>query len=194
MITTLHDAPAAMQWPLLHVKLENAASPFINYSFPLDVISAALVYGGIPSGVACGWLAVAPRALPAIVVLPVAYFLLPFDLASGSFLDMRVAIMFGFLVFAAVDPLRGNSKHIRVIFAAGAALFAVRMAVVAGVWTEHRHDLAELRAVIADVPAGAKVYFTNVSQEEAPAYWDTGPARVVCPIDCAPIIICPRCC
>jgi hypothetical protein len=49
------------------------------------------------------------------------------------------------------------------------------MAVVANVWTDHRRDLAELRAVIADVPPGASVYMTNVPQDEAPAYWDAGP-------------------
>jgi hypothetical protein len=49
------------------------------------------------------------------------------------------------------------------------------MATLAYVWTEQRRDLAELRAVIAAVPPGAKVLFTNVPQEEAPAYWDAGP-------------------
>jgi hypothetical protein len=174
--TTLRDAPAAMQWPLAHVKLENAASPLINYVFPLDMLTAVLVYGGITLGVAFGWLVVAPRAVPAIMVLPVAYFVLPFNFMSGSFLDMRVAVMLGFLLFAAVDRNRGeHHKAYHATAAAFVVLFAVRMAVVASVWTEHRRDLAELRAVIATVPPGAKVYFTNVPQEEAPAYWDAGP-------------------
>ena len=94
----------APHWPRLDVKLVNAASPFINYVFPLDMISAVLVYGGIALGVAVGWLIVAPRAVAAVVILPVAYFVLPFDLMSASFLDMRFAVMFGFLLFAAVDP------------------------------------------------------------------------------------------
>ena len=51
----------------------------------------------------------------------------------------------------------------------------MRMAIVADVWFHHRRDLAELRSIIASVPAGALVYVTNVSQEEAPAYWDAGP-------------------
>lgn len=175
-LTTSRDAPAAMQWPPAHVKLENAASPFINYVFPLDMISAVLVYGGIALSVAFGWLVVAPRAVPAVVVLPVASFVLPFDLMGRSFLDMRVAVMLGFLVFAAVDRSRGD-HHVayRVTAAACIVLFTVRMAVVAWVWTGHRHDLSELRAVIATVPPTAKVYFTNVSQEEAPAYWHAGP-------------------
>jgi len=56
-----------------------------------------------------------------------------------------------------------------------ALLFVTRMTVVAEVWTQHRDDLADLRAVIAKVPPGAIVTFTNVPQEEAPAYWDAGP-------------------
>lgn len=65
---------------------------------------------------------------------------------------------------------------VRTTVAAGfAVLFAVRMAVVAEVWTKHRRDLTDLRAVIATVPPGATVYFTNVPQDEAPTYWDSGP-------------------
>jgi len=179
LLTTLRDAPAAMQWPRMDVKLVNAASPFINYVFPLDMISAALVYGGVVLGIVTGWLVLAPRARLAATILPVAYFLLPFDLMSASFLDMRVAIMLGFLVFAAVDPVRGGGTAHRVAFsvvAGGCAmLFAVRMAVVTEVWTEHRRDLAELRDAIAPIPPGALVFVTNVPQEEAPAYWDAGP-------------------
>jgi hypothetical protein len=55
------------------------------------------------------------------------------------------------------------------------ALFVVRMAVVADVWLGHRHDLADLRAVIAEVPPGAAVYLTDVPWEEAPTYWETAP-------------------
>jgi len=188
----VHDAPSAAHWPRLDVKLVNAASPFINYVFPLDMISAVLVYGGIALGVAVGWLIVAPRAVAAVAILPIAYFVLPFDLMGASFLDMRFAVMFGFLLFAAVDLAPQSAlaresaicRWLRIgppswayrIAAAGCAiLFAVRMATLAYVWTEQRRDIAELRAVIAAVPPGAKVLFTNVPQEEAPAYWDAGP-------------------
>jgi hypothetical protein len=173
--TTIHNAPTAAQWPRWDVKLVNAASPFINYVFPLDMISAALVYGGIVLGVAAGWLVVAPRAALAAAVLPAAYFVLPFDLMSASFLDMRVAVICGFLAFAVVDPVRPRSTGYRLAAAGCVMLFTVRMAVVAEVWSEHRRDLAELRAAIADVPPAAVVYVTSVPQEEAPAYWDTGP-------------------
>lgn len=205
-LTALRDAPLAAHWPRVDVKVVNAASPFINYVFSLDMISAVLVCGGIVLGVMAGWLVLAPRAAVAVAVFAVAYVVLPFDLMNASFLDMRVAVMLGFLVFASVDPVRGyagiahqrfwsrysiptgacggfatpvdpRSKFwaYRVAAAGCAVLFVVRMAVVAKVWTEHRRDLADLRAVIATVPPGARVDFTNVPPDEAPAYWNAGP-------------------
>jgi len=175
ILTALHDQPVATHWMNLHDKLVQTGSPFINYLFPLDVTTAVLVYGGIALGIAFGWLVVAPCAMLAVAVSAILYAVLPFDLMSASFLDTRIAIMLGFLLFAAVDL--GHLPWLtRGVVAAGlAVLFAVRMAVVAEVWTEQRRDLADLRAVIAAVPPGALVYMTNVPQEEAPAYWNAGP-------------------
>jgi hypothetical protein len=174
-MTTLRDAPAAMGWMNPQEKLIQLASPFINYSFPLDVITAALLYGGVVLGVALGWLALAPRAAMAVAALAILYPLLPFAMMSAAFVDTRVAILLGFLLFAATEPA-SLTPRTRSIFAAGLiGLFAVRMALVADVWLDHRRDLADLRSVIAGVPAGALVYVTNIPQEEAPAYWDAGP-------------------
>ncbi len=174
-MTTLHDAPAAMHWMTPHEKLVQLASPFINYSFPLDMITAALLYGGVVLAVAAGWLTLAPRAAAAIGALALLYVILPFGLMSAAFVDTRVVVMLGFLLFASTEPAH-LTPRIGSICAAGLiALFAVRMGIVADAWMDHRRDLADLRSVIAAVPAGALVYVTNVPQEEAPAYWDAGP-------------------
>lgn len=174
-MTKLRGAPGPLDWMSPQEKLIQFASPFINYSFPLDMITAALLYGGVALGVALGLLALAPRAAAAVAGLAILYLLLPFNLMSAAFVDTRVAIMFGFLLFAATEPA-SLTPQIRSIFAVGLiGLFVVRMAIVADVWFQHRRDLAELRSVIASVPAGALVYVTNVSQDEAPAYWDAGP-------------------
>jgi hypothetical protein len=174
-LTMLRDAPAATHWMSPHDKLVQAASPFINYSFTLDMVSAVLVYGGLALGIAAGWLVLAPRAIGAVAILVLSYPVLPFDLMSASFFDTRIAIMLGFLLFAATEPAHLPAQPRRMVAAGLAALFAVRMSVVADVWVQHRRDLADLRAVIAAVPPGASVYMTNVPQEEAPAYWDAGP-------------------
>jgi hypothetical protein len=175
LLTASRDMPAAMHWMNLHDKLVQVASPFINYLFPLDMLSAVLVAVGVALGVAIGWFVLAPQAVVAIAMLAILYAALPFDLMAASFLDTRIAIMLGFLLFAAVDPQRMPRLAGRVAAACLVALFIARMSVVAAAWTEHRRDLAELRGVIAAVPPGAKVYMTNVPQEEAPAYWDAGP-------------------
>ena len=175
LMTALRDAPAATHWMSPHDKLVQAASPFINYLFPLDMISAVLVFGGVTLGVAVGWFVLAPQAILSVALLAILYAVLPFDLMSTSFLDTRIAIMLGFLLFAAVDPLYLPWQMRRAVAAGLLALFVARMAVVAEVWSEHRRDLGDLRTVIAAVPPGASVYMTNVPREEAPEYWDAGP-------------------
>ena len=175
LLAPLRDAPAATHWMNPHEKLLQAASPFINYLLPLDVTTAVLVYGGVTLGIAAGRLVLAPRATAAVAVLAALYVALPFDLMSASFLDTRVAIMLGFLLFAAVDPAGLPRRAGRVVAAGLTLLFAARMAVLAGVWAEHRRDLDQLRTVITAIPPRARVYVTNVPQEEAPGYWDAGP-------------------
>src|ERR1700722_10451189 len=150
-------------------------SPFINYFFSLDVINAVIVYGGVALGVAAGWFVLAPRAVLAAAALAILYIAIPFNLMGTSFVDTRIAIMFGFLLFAAVDPVCLPRQARRVVAAGLAALFAIRMSVVADVWVDQRRDLADLRTVIAAVSPGALVYVTNVPREEAQTYWDTGP-------------------
>jgi hypothetical protein len=174
-LSALHAAPVATHWMTPQEKLVQAASPFINYRFTLDMVTALLVYGGTMLGVAGGWLVVAPRARSALVAIALLYAVLPFDLMSASFLDTRFAIMFGFLVFAVIEPAGLVWRSRRAMAGGLAVLFAVRMGVVLDAWAEHRRDLAELRAVIAAVPPGARVYLTSVPQQEAPAYWDAGP-------------------
>jgi hypothetical protein len=174
-LTALRDAHASSDWMDMPAKLVQMVSPFINYYFPLDAISAAFVYGGVALGVAAGWFALTPRAVLAAVTLVILYIAAPFNLMGASFVDTRIVIMFGFLLFAITDPVCPRRWPRRAVAAGLTTLFAVRMTVLADVWVEHRRDLADLRAVIAAVPPGALVYMTDVPREEAPTYWDKGP-------------------
>jgi hypothetical protein len=49
------------------------------------------------------------------------------------------------------------------------------MATIGYAWHQHQHDVADMRAVIASVLPGARVFVAGVSPEEAPAYWRDGP-------------------
>ena len=194
LLTELSDGTSATHWMNPHDKLIQTASPFINYLFPLDMATALFVYAVIAIGISVGWFKLAPRAAPAAVVLAILYVVLPFDLMGASFLDTRFAVMFGFLLFAVVDPVKMPRQPRRVLATGLAVLFALRMAVVAEVWTEHWRDLTQLRAVIAAVPPGALVYVTNVPQDEAPRIGTPGLVAGGCRTLCVPTITCPHCC
>ena len=110
-----------------------------------------------------------------LVLVTALYLVTPWAFKGTYFLDVRFAIMLGFLLFGAVLPT-GLPRATR--FIAGGAfglMFAVRMAVIAFAWHGHRHDVADLRAVIAEVEPGARVFLAAVSPEEAPQYWRDGP-------------------
>ena len=50
LLTALRDAPGETHWMTPQEKLLQLASPFINYLLPLDLISAALVFGAVAAG------------------------------------------------------------------------------------------------------------------------------------------------
>ena len=100
----------------------------------------------------------------ALSVLAVLYVAAPDALKGTANLDARFAIMLGFLLFGAVLPTRLPG------FAFGglALLFAVRMTVLGVAWVEHRHDLADVRAAIAGVEPGARVFIAKVVRDDGP--------------------------
>ena len=103
--------------------------------------------------------------------------------------------MLGFLLFAAVEPRMLPWQPRRAVAAGLVTLFAVRMAVVAEAWAEHRRDLADLRAVIAAVPPGAAgIHDQRATGGGAGLLGRAGRAAGGSRTRCAPIIICPRCC
>lgn len=154
----LRRVPANLHFLDPHEKLVQMASPFINYFFSLDMITAVVMFGGVALGLMVGWLAGSPRAILAVVTLSIWYVVSPFDMKGASYFDTRIIVMLGFLLFATTEPVRLPR---RATAACLVALFALRMAVVMDVWIGHRRDLDDLRQVIATVPPGARVYQTH---------------------------------
>ena len=167
---TLFLGPAA--------KAQQLLLPFINYNYPLDVLSLALVLGFLAACLATRHAVATPASALALAVTLLAYLASPFVYKGTASLDSRFPILLGFLLFAAIRPQR--LPRWAAIAAAGTftGLFAVRMAVLATVWAGHNADLAGLRAVTASLQPGDRVYVTSVTPGEAPAYWArANPAR-----------------
>ena len=108
------------------------------------------------------------------MVLALLFVVAP-NAVKGTYLfDTRFSVMFGYLLFGAVLPAPLPRWATVAAVTGFGAMFAVRMAVVGVAWAEHREEVADLRATIAAVPPGARVFVATVSQEEAPQYWQYG--------------------
>jgi hypothetical protein len=99
----------------------------------------------------------------------------PWGCKGTYFFDTRFIIMLGFLLFGALLP-SGLPRFVNVgAVAAFTLLFLLRMTVLGYAWHETRHDLAELRAVIAPVQPGSRVLLVDVTHRDAPRYWHNVP-------------------
>ena len=155
LLSPLVPLADATTWPTLSDKGWQILLPFANYTLPLDIATAGLVVVYLLAG-QCR--ITAASGIP-LVVTALLYLVAPGALKSTANFDARFAIMLGFLLFAAALPTRAP----RVAVGAFTLLFAVRMTVLGLAWTEHRHDLADLRASISDVEPGARVFVAKVS-------------------------------
>jgi hypothetical protein len=141
----------------------NVFTPFMTYSKPLTLLTGALLLGFLI--VSLRGARFAPGAKLALGVLALLFLAAPDQFKGGTFMDVRLALMLGLLLFAGIAPAPrwGLGAGIALV-----ALVAVRSLSVALVWHQHNHDLADLRAAIAQVPPGAKVLALQGPQGDAP--------------------------
>lgn len=140
-------------------KLAELLSPFVNYSWPLDVATAVLV---VALAVWVGRLT-GPAAW-SFGLLVVVFLAAPYAWKGTYGLDTRFAIMLGFLLFA------GVRTRVRWAGAILLALLIVRMGVLTAAWVDYRHQVADVRAALTPVQPGQAVYVAEAGQSEAPGY------------------------
>lgn len=98
----------------------------------------------------------APGAWLVLGALAVAFVVAPSTIKNGTFVDVRLGLMIGLVLFATMDPRLGKREAlvVGVIFA---GLIGMRSLYISSTWIAHRGDLADIRAAIASVEPGAKV-------------------------------------
>ena len=173
-VSPLSTVATVTAWPSLDDKFRELVMPFANYVLPLDIGTLVAVVGFLFGCAFTGRCRITIASGVPLVLLALLFVMAP-NAVKGTYLfDTRFSVMFGYLLFGAVRP--APLPRWAIVAAAGGfgALFAVRMAVVDAAWTAHRQDVADLRATIAAVPPGARVFVATVSQEEAPHYWQRG--------------------
>ncbi len=165
----------ATELSFLTAKASQLVLPFANYIPPLDIAMACLVGAFLLVCLAQGRLRLSPSGgLPLLLTL-LLFLAAPSSFKGTYLLDTRFVILLGFLLFAAVLPSSLPRVTAGAAVAGFTTLFALRMAIVGYAWHEHQRDIADLRAVIASVEPGSRVFVAAVTQEEAPRYWQNAP-------------------
>jgi hypothetical protein len=133
-------------------------SVFDNYSRPFDIACFALFVGLFAALAWSRRLTIAPRLGVALVILFVAYLLLPSQMLSGSGVDHRMPIALFLLLVAATAPVVPLPRRIALaIRIAVVAVFALRMAVIEAVWLDAGRLYTADIAVIDSLPQGARL-------------------------------------
>ncbi len=175
LLSPLAPLPAEIEFLPLADKTRDLVFPFVNYVLPLDIATACAVGAFLLGCIAKGCCRMTASSGLALMLVAGLYLVAPWAFKGTFFFYERFAIMLGFLLFAAVLPVALPRAAAYAAVTMFTVLFCVRMAIVGFAWHGHRHDVADMRAVIATVAPGARVFLASVSPEEAPGYWHDGP-------------------
>lgn len=103
----------------------------------------------------------APSFVPGLIVLALLYFVLPAQMASGSYVDIRMPIAVLLMALAGLDaPLR-PAKMTALLLALLGAAFLAKQAAIATLWRSYTAPVDAITAVLEGLPAGAVVMQTE---------------------------------
>jgi hypothetical protein len=153
-------------------------NPFLTYDRRLDigaVVLVAFVLGFL-------WyesrLKIAPALGGLFALLLLAYPVVPFFLMQTAWIDQRLPILAGFLLFAGTWPRIRERRTTILLIAAFAATILDRTADVALVWAGHDGEIADFRHVIAPVQPGERVLVVQAERNADPAAMVNNPDSV----------------
>jgi hypothetical protein len=155
-------------------KLIGLTAPFVNYDFVLDLVTCCAVWGLLLACLITRRLAVAPAATVAVVLVTGLFAVLPTDLKETSFLDTRLSVMLGFLVFTTFRP-RISGYFAAAVGIAFPVLLCVRVAAVSHVWDDWQTDTTNVRVLAARVQPGDRIIQISVEPDEVSDYWGKAP-------------------
>jgi hypothetical protein len=138
-------------------KAIGAAASFFTYDTGSDVliliaVAAALAALSLARKLAFAWPAAVALALMFV------YPFVPSAIAGTGWIDTRLPVLAGFLLFAGIMPRRLGRRETAVLGLAFAALIVARLGVITQAWQEQNADLANIAAVMTPVKAQDRVF------------------------------------
>lgn len=156
-------------------KAIGAGAGFFTYDIGTDLLILIAVVAAFSAltlahKLTFSWLA----AIAAALML--AYPFVPGVLADTGWIDTRLPVLAGFLLFAGIMPRRLGRRETVVLGLAFASLIAARIGVIAIAWQGQNADLADLASVLAPVKADERVLVLTApkraaTDEQEPMRW-----------------------
>jgi hypothetical protein len=165
--STFADRAVDINWEIWPGKLVRMAMPLINYNLSLDIVTVGFLGAFLLTCARLQLIVVPLGPAVALAVVVVLSTVSPFGFKGTGYLDARFAIMFGFLIFAAILPVRVPKIGALLVGVVIVALFGFRTAETTAIWYAHNRDLDQLRGAISIVEPGSRVLLAAVSMDEA---------------------------
>ena len=173
LASTLADTDGPTLRQSLTIKLGELFYPFLTY-FQAPERLATLALLATMTGLFLWHKArIAPQAAIVLIVLLVVWPFVPHVYKNTGYIDARLPIMMGYLLFAGFTPVQLPRRVAAGLGAAIALLIVIRVGAVAQVWAGHDQDLAELDRLIAHVEPGSPVLAVDVPNQQVTRYWLT---------------------
>jgi len=138
LASSLAATAGAVFWQTPKLKLLLLMVPVLGYVRPASMAMAGAVFlVALAVWAARGRLRVAPLAWAAAPLLLAVYAALPLGAKGGYWIDTRIPVLLGFL------------------------LFAGRMAYITHVWVQANRDIADVRSVLQPVTPGSRVLMVD---------------------------------
>jgi hypothetical protein len=153
-------AGAAAPAPIASVgyKLWTLLTPFMTTNISLTLWTTVIVIGFL----AILWRRTSwtPGIRIAFGILAMVYLVAPSEIKGGTFVDVRLGMIVGLLLFAGLRPLL--SPQLRLVAGVTfAALIGARTVYIATTWIDHGQTLAELRGALAQIAPGSRVMIAH---------------------------------
>jgi hypothetical protein len=167
----LEQVNSAPAWPYLQTKISELFVPFLNYSSAFDVLTTVPVIAFLGACLIAKRVQFSRAALIAFSLLLLVYAILPRSFKGVFFVDTRLPVMLGFLLFAGFLPRTLDSRRWSALGVLLAALFVAKVAFITGVWTHSQKDISDVRQVIASVTPGSRVLAADVVSKDNPMWF-----------------------
>ena len=150
------------------LKLYGLTGPFLTYNRLLDAGAVVLVLAVLALFAIQRRLTISPPLIGALALLMIAYPVVPFFLMQTAWVDQRMPILAGFLLFAGTWPRVQSGRTGRLMLIAFAVAILARTFVIGQVWSHHDAQIADFRRVIAPVQPGDRVLVVQTERNADP--------------------------